>query len=166
MRLLLSLLIVSSCVGCDQATKYAARQSLQHAPPVSLFGDTVHLGYALNPGGFLGLGASLPDAWRQAAFLGLNSLMMAAIVGYLWRQKSVPRSSSVALLLILSGGIGNLIDRASNGGLVTDFIVLRCGPLRTGVFNVADVAVTAGVLWLLVEMLMQAPPPSRDTPPA
>ena len=54
----------------------------------------------------------------------------------------------VALALILAGGIGNLIDRISNNGLVTDFINVGIGPLRTGVFNVADMAVLFGVLAL------------------
>ena len=69
------------------------------------------------------------------------------------RAWSVPDSQArhpyvvfIPLLFILSGGIGNLIDRVTNNGLVTDFIVMGVGPLRTGVFNVADVAVMFGAM--------------------
>ncbi|EGG2015176.1 hypothetical protein IDB22_004597, partial [Salmonella enterica subsp. enterica serovar Infantis] len=48
-------------------------------------------------------------------------------------------------LLMLSGGLGNLYDRVLNEGRVVDFMLLQIGPLRTGVFNVADVAIMAGL---------------------
>ena len=56
------------------------------------------------------------------------------------------KRTAAILVLILAGGIGNLIDRVSHQGLVTDFINLGIGPIRTGVFNVADIAVTTGGL--------------------
>lgn len=48
-------------------------------------------------------------------------------------------------LLILAGGFGNLYDRALNDGRVVDFMLLQIGPLKTGVFNVADIAIMAGL---------------------
>lgn len=59
------------------------------------------------------------------------------------------RGDDVALAMILAGGTGNLIDRMRFDGRVTDFLYLTAGPLHTGVFNVADMAVTFGVIWLL-----------------
>ena len=50
------------------------------------------------------------------------------------------------MIFILAGGIGNLIDRILNNGLVTDFINVGIGPLRTGIFNVADIAFTCGAI--------------------
>jgi signal peptidase II len=50
----------------------------------------------------------------------------------------------LAVVLLLAGGIGNLIDRLFHGGLVIDFLNVGIGPLRTGIFNVADVAIMAG----------------------
>jgi signal peptidase II len=55
----------------------------------------------------------------------------------------------VALTLILAGGVSNLADRLIYGGYVVDFINVGIGSLRTGVFNLADVAISAGVLMLL-----------------
>ncbi len=64
------------------------------------------------------------------------------------------RSDVVASLMIIGGGIGNLIDRIMRDGRVTDFIYLEAGPLHTGIFNVADMAITIGVMWLLVSSLL------------
>ena len=54
---------------------------------------------------------------------------------------------------MIGGGAGNLIDRLRFGGRVTDFIYLAAGPLHTGVFNIADMAITGGVLWLALSSL-------------
>ena len=76
------------------------------------------------------------------------ALGAAAIV--LFRGGVHSRSDEVALALILAGGVGNLIDRLRFVGRVTDFLYLSAGPLHTGVFNVADMAITLGILWLAV----------------
>ena len=47
--------------------------------------------------------------------------------------------------LIIGGGLGNLIDRILNQGAVIDFMNIGIGPIRTGVFNVADLAILAGI---------------------
>ena len=54
------------------------------------------------------------------------------------------RLQQLAIVLLLAGGIGNLIDRTFHGGLVIDFLNVGIGPLRTGIFNVADMAIMAG----------------------
>jgi len=56
----------------------------------------------------------------------------------------------VSLTYILAGGVGNLIDRISNDGLVIDFLNVGIGPLRTGIFNVADIGVMFGAAVLAV----------------
>jgi len=63
----------------------------------------------------------------------------------------MPRVYFAAWALILAGGIGNLIDRVSQQGLVTDFMNVGIGPVfRTGIFNVADMAITAGFFVFIV----------------
>lgn len=143
-RLLIAALILFSCIGCDRATKYMATQSLKGAPPQSLLADTLRFEYALNPGGFLSLGGNLPEEWRQSLFIFCNVCTMVAVGAFLIFRRSLDGRLSIALSCILAGGIGNLIDRVSNNGLVTDFINVGIGPLRTGIFNVADMAVLFG----------------------
>ena len=55
----------------------------------------------------------------------------------------------VAVGLIAGGGLSNWIDRLAHGGFVTDFLSVGFGPVRTGIFNLADVAVVAGVVGVL-----------------
>ena len=68
----LVLLIVLTCVGCDQATKAIARETLVHTPPISLLNGILHLEYAENLGAFLGMGA-------QTARLGLGQTQPALV---------------------------------------------------------------------------------------
>jgi len=62
-----------------------------------------------------------------------------------------------ALALILAGGSSNLIDRFFNDGYVVDFINLGAGQIRTGIFNVADIAITVGVLMLVFQNWYRRP---------
>jgi signal peptidase II len=57
----------------------------------------------------------------------------------------VPFRMMIALAFVVGGGIGNLLSRLLNEGRVIDFINIGFGPLRTGTFNVADMAIMAGV---------------------
>ncbi len=149
-RLALATALLVGVIGLDQVTKYVATQTLRGQPPHSYLYDTVHLVYALNPGGFLSLGGNLSPAVRFWVFGSMNLLLLAGTVALLVVKWDMPRVCFLALTLVLAGGIGNLIDRAWQGGLVTDFLNLGIGPVRTGIFNVADMALTAGALLLVV----------------
>ena len=152
-RFIFAILILFLCVGCDQATKSIATRVLKDSPPRSFFADTVRLEYRLNPGGFLSLGSKMPDELRKWVFIGFNSCMLLGLCAFLILKRGVSFSLFASIAFILAGGIGNLIDRVSHGGLVTDFINLGIGSIRTGIFNVADLAVTGGVIaigWLSI----------------
>jgi len=62
------------------------------------------------------------------------------------KQKAL---SILALSLIFSGGLSNFYDRIANNGAVVDFLNIGIGSLRTGIFNVADIAIMLGVLLLV-----------------
>ena len=149
-RLSLALTILSSLIGCDQATKQYATETLQHSAPQSYLGDTVRLDYALNSGGFLSLGSQLSPTARFRVFVGFNLCVMTALIVFLFFQWNARLAVFVSLTYMLAGGIGNLIDRMSNNGLVTDFLNVGVGPLRTGIFNVADVGVMFGAAVLVI----------------
>ena len=140
--------VLFSCVGCDQVTKDIARQSLAGHGKVSLLGDTLRLTYTENPGAFLSLGAHIPDHYRYLVFTCLVGLFLAGLFIYLLKSRQLNNSTAFALSLTLGGGIGNLIDRILHHGRVIDFLNLGVGSLRTGIFNVADIAITVGVGWL------------------
>jgi signal peptidase II len=138
------------CVGCDQVTKHLATETLPGRPPQSFVFDTVRLEYALNSGGFLSLGANIPPSLRFWVFVVLDVLLLAVGSYVLASRWNMPLVKFAALVFLVAGGIGNLIDRALHHGLVTDFANLGVGPVRTGIFNVADVAITLGVAALLI----------------
>lgn len=135
--------VLGSCVGCDQVTKVVAQARLAGHDSVSLLGDTVRLSYVENPGAFLGLGSGLSGSVRFWIFGVLVALVLVTlgVRGVTSRAASPARLASIALLI--GGGVGNLIDRASLG-TVRDFLNIGVGPIRTGIFNVADVAITVG----------------------
>ena len=147
-RLILVMIILTSFVGCDQATKRVATQTLQNSEPKSYLGDTVRLDFALNSGGFLSLGSQLPPAARWWVFIGINMAFMIAITMFLLFNHDAGQAVFISLAYILAGGIGNLIDRIANNGQVIDFLNIGIGTIRTGIFNVADVGVMAGTLVL------------------
>ena len=135
--------------GCDHATKQLAKDALAAAPPISLAADAIRLELATNPGGLLSLGASLPAQVRSAIFLVLVPLLVLLVGAVVLRTPWPSAWPFVALGLVAGGGLANWVDRLLHGGAVTDFVSLGLGSLRTGIFNVADVCVLAGVAILI-----------------
>ena len=149
LRLVLTGLLLLSCVGCDQAAKVLARDALAERPPSSLLHGVVQLQYVENPGAFLSLGAGLPHPIRFLLFVVGAGAVLEAGLAFAVRSNRLNRWQKAAVLLAVGGGIGNLIDRVTHGAVV-DFVSLGIGPLRTGIFNLADVAITIGLVLLLV----------------
>ncbi len=143
-RLLFAVLLV--VLALDQATKLLARKHLAYQPGQSYLGGVARLEYAENRGAFLSLGADLPAGWREGLLTGLNVLLVVGLTVYLVRGRDLSRWPTFALALLISGGFGNLIDRVFRGGAVVDFMILGVGPVRTGVFNVADLCLTTGAI--------------------
>ena len=133
----------------DQATKYTARHYLEGRGVYSYIGDTFRLVYSENTGAFLGLGATLPERVRTFIFSGLVTVFLAGFLVYTLRSPHVTRTGFLASALIIGGGLSNLIDRLVNNGAVMDFMNVGIGSLRTGIFNIADMAIMLGAVMLL-----------------
>ena len=73
-KIILTILVLSLCVGCDQATKNLAQETLPLSQTISYLGGIVQLQYAENPGAMLGLGATLPPAVRVWTLIILNGV--------------------------------------------------------------------------------------------
>lgn len=148
-KALVSTLIIAVCVVLDQLVKLLAAQSLKGRPGYSFLGDTVRLEYAENTGAFLSLGAQLDQGTRTLFFvLGVVVIIAFCLV---WLVKSANHwLAIIALSSVISGGIGNLIDRVWRGSVI-DFIYMGIGPLHTGVFNIADIAISGGLLLMLYD---------------
>ncbi len=137
-------------IGCDRLTKDLAKEHLKDKPAITYLNDTVRLQYTENTGAALSLGDDLP---KGVSFWLLSILPLAILlVVFVYTLKHLERMGAMkifSIALIFSGGIGNIIDRIVFDRHVTDFMNLGIGSLRTGIFNVADICVTAGVIGLL-----------------
>ena len=156
-RDVLILLLLDGCVGCDQLTKDVAQQYLASEPPRSWLHDTVRLEYAENTGAFLSLGSGLSEWLRTIFFRVFPALWLIGLAIFLFVDKQMPPLSVMAWSFVLSGGIGNLLDRLLHDGRVIDFMNVGIGSLRTGIFNVADVCITMGLSLLVLEVLQRPP---------
>jgi signal peptidase II len=149
-RWLLLIVLLAACVGLDQWTKRLAGEHLRPLPPLSFWGDTLRVQYAENPGAFLGAGGGLSERSRFWILVVLNAAFLALIVGVMLVRRNLAPWQALAAVLLVAGGVGNLIDRVFHDGLVIDFLNVGIGPLRTGIFNVADMAIMAGFAILIV----------------
>lgn len=140
----------------DQLVKLAMRRFFAVHGPTRL-GPLADLVPAENTGAFLSLGSGLSVEARAAVFTIATGLGLAAGFVYLARGRALGPLVRWGLALVVGGGLGNLVDRLFRGGRVFDFVVLHAGPLHTGVFNLADVALTAGALVLVVSAWRPAP---------
>lgn len=157
--------LMVTTIGCDQATKHLAATSLATSPRLSYLGDTLRLEYTENRGAFLSLGAGLPAWARTALFTVATGLLLAAMAVIALRDRWAGRGL-VGLSLAWAGGVSNVVDRAARGSVV-DFLNVGVGPLRTGVFNVADMAILFGLALVLSQRLGSGPPadPPRPSSP-
>jgi signal peptidase II len=153
-RLSLVLALLFGTVGCDQATKAVARDALVGGQAFDYLGGLIRLQIAENPGAFLSLGGGLPSETRFWLFTVSVCALLLGLLAFALLARRVRRDTLLALTLIASGGLGNLVDRATKQS-VTDFLIIGTPAFHTGVFNVADVAIVVGVLIMLAQSVFR-----------
>ena len=92
----------------------------------------------------LGIGDSLPEDIRFQLFVVLFGMLLLVAMAYVL-LKPIKPVTVFGISLIVGGGISNLIDRLIHEGSVIDFLLFKVGALESGIFNVADVAITLGM---------------------
>lgn len=138
------ILLVIAIVACDQLSKYAIRSLFNVNESVRVFGDFFELRYIQNDGA-----AFSSFAGKQAFLIAVSIIAIIGAAFFLCKMKSEGAMFKVALLCIIAGGIGNLIDRLLLG-YVTDMLSFSIFP---PVFNIADIAVCLGCGILIVYVL-------------
>jgi len=164
-RVSIIVLIVLGCVGLDQVTKEIARTRLRASEPISIWNDMIHLEYGENAGAFLGLGSTWPAGVRFLFGVLVVGIVVVVALGYALGAQDLTTGQWIGLALVGGGGIGNLIDRLTQQGVVSDFIRIGIWRLHTGVFNVADVALMVGVGLLMISGLKAGPQPAQAATP-
>ena len=152
-KIILILFVSLFCIGCDQTSKFAAKNLIEPDAIIRLLGDTIRLQLVNNEGAFLSMGSSLPTEWRFWIFTVSVAIALFILFIYYFFSKSLPLLSSLALSLIISGGLSNLIDRIIYDGVVVDFLNIGIGNFRTGILNMADMAITVGITLMLYASL-------------
>ncbi len=145
----------------DRVTKLVAIATLADQPGTDYLGGFLRLIYQENHGAMLSLGAGLPESIRFLFFTVLVALVLVAILLFALLRRTLTVKDALAAALVIGGGLGNVIDRLIYNGAVLDFLNVGIGDLRTGVFNVADVAILAGLVVYVFGPKGELPPSGR-----
>ena len=152
--------IASAIVVLDQITKAAALQHLAHGVAVPVVDGVLSLTLVMNTGLAFGLLAGLPATWRWlvalssiVALVVLARVAVRVLAGGGW-------SARLSVSLIFGGAVGNLIDRARFGAVV-DFVDAHYRGYHWPAFNVADSAITVGVVLLALHLMLARPADQR-----
>lgn len=135
-------------VAADQGIKRWASAVLQPIKSIDVMPGIVELRFVLNDG----MAFSLLSG-KQTFLIIVTSIALLAVSYLLFTGKMFGKTGNSGLLLVLSGGIGNLIDRVLNG-VVVDYINLQF--INFAVFNFADICVTVGVGLLILDVLLDS----------
>lgn len=142
--MLFLLILIVLIVFADQLTKWLAVIYLQDSDGVDVIPGLLRFEYTENRGMAFGM----LDGHRWV-FMVISTVMIAALLIYLWRKPPRSRFCMISLAFIVGGGIGNMIDRTLLG-YVIDFIYPCAIPaLWPWIFNVADSFVTVGTGMLM-----------------
>jgi len=149
------LAVTLAVVGLDQWSKHWAQGPLrdQHAGRLTVIEGYLDFAYVRNPGAAWGFLARSPESFRQPFFVVISLAAMLFILYIHWRLEPGQRALLLALSLVLGGAVGNFIDRV-RFRYVVDFIEAHLRfRYKWPTFNVADIAITLGVMLLVGEML-------------
>jgi signal peptidase II len=143
-QVLINLSILIFTIWSDQHTKSLAANYLINEEQISLQSGIIVFSYVENSAGFLGILSELPG---YIQFFLLNicvTLILLYCLYYLFSRRIHTVFRCYVLAVITGGGMSNLLDRIINNGRVIDFLQLEIGPIKTGIFNLADVYILAG----------------------
>jgi signal peptidase II len=150
--------VLATVVAFDVATKLMIQRTFRMYQQVDVVGDYVRLTYIHNPGAAFGIHVG---EYSRVIFLALSVVALLALVGMYWSTPAKDRVRLSAIALICAGAIGNLIDRVRSEAGVVDFLDVGIGDLRWPVFNIADIAVTTGAIFLALSLWREEQEPRR-----
>ena len=141
--------IIVAIIALDQWSKWAIKTSFNLYQSKPVIQDLLHFTYVTNDG--MAFGLSFPGG--KHILLVITILLTGFIIGFLWKEREGHPLVKYGLALILSGAIGNLIDRFLYGKVV-DFLDLMIGDFHWYIFNIADSSVTIGMVLFIVHSII------------
>ncbi len=156
-KILLLLMIVIICTFCDLATKWLAAKHLQWSTPVTIINNIVELRYTENEAIAFSMLHSVDPGTRKWIIYSLSSFALVFLILLIWQVRKDSTWGLIALMLILSGALGNLLERIMRG-YVIDFIHIHYyDRFSWPIFNVADIVITCGGILLAILMFRREP---------
>ncbi|MBN1409410.1 MAG: signal peptidase II [Spirochaetales bacterium] len=155
-QIIIIVLVVACNVAVDQVSKGIARTELKGRGTIEVLGSFFVFTYAENEGAFLSFGSNFPKPLRIILLSIIPAICLLGGIIYIiysFVKKKMTMVELICISCIIGGGIGNIYDRIFNGGLVTDFMNLGIGSLRTGIFNFADLSILLGAIALMIYFL-------------
>lgn len=142
--LMICIIITILLIFADQLIKYWAVTDLKALGTIPIIQDVLHLTYSENRG------AAFSILTGRTEVLLIVTVAMLAILFYMVFAKKITHKLAVSsIFLIISGGIGNLIDRVSReGNFVVDYIDFRL--INFAIFNLADICIVCGTILLML----------------
>ena len=141
--------LIVAIIAIDQWSKWAIKTSFNLYQSEPVIQDLLHFTYVTNDG--MAFGLSFPGG--KHILLVMTILLTGFIIGFLWKEREGHPLVKYGLALILSGAIGNLIDRFLYGKVV-DFLDLMIGDLHWYIFNIADSSVTIGMVLFIMHSII------------
>ena len=151
------LTIALPVVALDQATKALVMAAIEKYHTVTVIPGFFNLVHIYNPGGAFGFLASQGTVVRNVFFFSVSWLAILLVLYFFWRTPRGYRLLSSAFALILGGALGNMIDRIRLGKVV-DFLDVYIGRHHWPAFNIADSAITVGMLIFVFHLLFRKMP--------
>ena len=136
-------------ITLDQISKALVRTYVVAKSQTQIIGDYFTLHNVENEGAFLGLGSDLHPTVKIIVLLILPVIVLGFVTFHLFKEKNMDKLSLIGFTFILGGGVANVFVRIIYGS-VTDFFHIDLGGVfRTGIFNIADLSVTSGMILIL-----------------
>ena len=154
-RFLLVMPVLVACIILDQATKEIARLTLSPILSTAYLDGMLRFVYAENTGIIFSIGVGLPDSEKHLLFTLLPSVLFLILLTYLFFRRELSQLTLISCSMIIGGGISNILDRLTNHGAVVDFVYILFWGGSTGIFNLADVMISAGCAILLARFLIR-----------
>ncbi|MEC9108817.1 MAG: signal peptidase II [Bacteroidota bacterium] len=143
-------IIIALSIFLDQISKILIRNNVEQYSDIKLIGEYFILTNVENSGAFLGMGSGFSPIMKSVFLIILPIIVLISIIIYVYRDKEIDKISLIGFSIIIGGGIGNIFDRIIYGS-VTDFLFIDLGGIfKTGIFNIADLAVTTGMILILL----------------
>ena len=153
---------VAAVVLLDCITKAYIDSTMSLHESVVVIGGFLNITYVRNPGAAFSFLATASSGFRSVFFLTVTVLAIILVLYYIAKSKTEEPFMIFALSLILSGALGNFIDRVRLGEVI-DFIDVHLGAYHWPAFNVADSAITVGA-FIMLFALFKRPKEHENSP--